>query len=305
MKIIKFNPKEIPDIDLTNEYVIALGKFKTFHKGHQLVLSQAKHIAEEKNRKLIIMLYPSYDGFKDNEPESFIPYHVRKRLVTQYNPEYILEFEPNPLNYSVSREEFINYLINKLNVKNVVIGKNFNFGKGKVDDHIILAQNFALSVIPMIKYNGRLISSTLVEELLKDEGAVESIFKITGFNFSYEGKVVIGNKIGTKYGTPTANVVPTIDTMIPLNGVYFSKTYIGDEVYNSITSISSNPTLNSNEKNTFWETHILDFNKNIYGKYIKVELLKFIRFPIKFNSLDELFNEIEKDKKLAKMYFAN
>ncbi len=303
MKIIKFDINKNPKIDNNSKYVIALGKFSSFHKGHQSIFKKAKEISIKENKKLIIMIFPNYDGFNDKVSNFILPYEIRIRMLKQYNPSYILEFEPNPKNYNVTREKFIDYLKNYLNVTNVVIGKNFSFGKDKsFDDHLILRDNFNLNVLPLYKINNRIVSTKLIEEVLIEDKNIDSVKKMLGFNFFYEGVVSIGEQLGSKYKIPTANIKVLEGTIIPGEGIYFSYFYINNKRYNSITSISNNPTT-KNDSNIYWETHILDFNENIYKKYVRVEFLKFLREPIKFENLDELFNKISKDIEIARNYF--
>ena len=300
MQIIKFSIKEKPKLSNEKQRVIVLGKFKSFHKGHQSIFIKGKQIVEQQNKELIVMMYPDFDGFKQKNLDSIFPYSIRLRLIKQYNPKYILEFEPNVMNYSVSRESFLEYLINELNVSDIIVGENFNFGKNKPDDFEVISKYANLVVVPLFKYREQIISTTLLEKMIL-EGEVGTLNKGLGFNFSFEGKIIFGNQRGTKNGTPTINVEPIENTLQPKQGVYFSKTYLKDKIYNSITSISDNPTFD--DKIITWESYIFDFNENVYKEYARVELLEYYRQPIKFENTEELFKKIDNDKERAINFF--
>lgn len=301
MKIIEFDNYINLPLSKEKERVITLGKFIGFHKGHQKIFKKAKEISLKENKELIIMLYSDYNGFLGDYKKNILPLQTRLNLIKQYNPDYILIFEENKRNYEVTREDFFNYLKNTLNVKNVVIGKNFTLNKkdGK-DDLLEFENNFSLSLLPLEKYKGQIISTKLLD-LILSEGKVEEYKKLTNFNYFYQGKIVPGKLLGTKYKTPTANASVSLSLKTPREGIYASYITIDNLKYYSVTSISNNPTFN--EKNISYETFILRFNDNIYGKEVTVELLKFIREPKKFRTIKSLYAEIELDKKRARNFF--
>ncbi|BDV02586.1 MAG: riboflavin biosynthesis protein [Candidatus Hepatoplasma vulgare] len=301
MKIIEFDIDFRLPLNKEKEKVIALGKFIGFHKGHQKIFKKAKEISLKENKELIIMLYSDYDGFLKDYRKSILPLETRLKIIKQYNPDYILIFEENKKNYEITREDFFKYLKDYLNVKNVVIGKNFTLNKkdGK-DDLLEFKQNFSLSLLPLEKYNGQIISTKLLD-LILIEGKVEEYKKLTNFNYFYQGKIIPGKLLGTKYKTPTANVSVFSSLKTPREGIYTSYITVDNLKYYSITSISTNPTFD--EKKISYETFILKFNNNIYGKEVTVELLKFIREPKKFRTIKLLYDEIELDKKRAMNYF--
>lgn len=300
MKIITFNVKKNKLLN-NKKRVIAIGKFTSFHKGHQKVFKQARKIAREENKELIILMYTDYDGIEKKDHKNVIPLETRLELIEKYHPNIIILFQKNKKNYSLTREEFFKYLKEKLNVSDVVVGKNFNLNKndGK-DDLLEFEKVFNLTVIPLEKYKNQIISTTLLETLIF-EGKFENYHKLTNFNYFYKGTVVPGKLLGTKYKTPTANINVFSTLFPPKSGIYFSYIHFDNKKYYSLTSISTNPTLN--EKKLSYETFILKFDNNIYGKNVTVELLKYLRESKKFDSLKEMYKEIENDKKRAKLFF--
>ncbi len=301
MKEIIFSRKDVDlnDVDLKTEKIIALGKFNSFHLGHKDIFNTTKKIATEKNLEIVIMLYPDHKDNSKIELKNIIPYNLRAKLLNQYNVKYILNFEENFENYQTTREEFIEFL-KRINVKEVVVGKDFTFNKGKTNDFELLRNNFALTTVEVRRYNNQIISTSLLESLLKD-GDMKNFKELSGYNFFYNGKVIHGKKLASTYNLPTANISIDKHQFIPKQGIYMSKIKIDNIIYPSITSISNNPTFE--EENISLETHILNFNKEIYGKKVTVYLLDFVREPIKFESVEKLFDEIRNDRNKAVEYF--
>lgn len=295
MEIINFNLKN-NKLDNKNKRIIILGKFNTFHLGHQKLLHKGIELKAKKNYQLIVMLYPDYNDFTKEKVKKILPFEERIQILKKYNIDFVLLFEESAKNYQITRERFINYLKEKLNVSDVIVGENFSFGKNKLDDLELLTSNFNLHVLKLEKFNNQIISSSLIKMLL-DEGAIEDANKLLGFNYFYTGKVSYGMGIGKKYNTPTANVNVRETLYPPMQGIYLSKVLILNKYYYGITSISNNPTFK--KRPITFETYIFNFNQDLYGKEILIELLKFMRESIKFNSIKKLFEQIEIDKKRA------
>ncbi|CRX37308.1 / ribF / Riboflavin biosynthesis protein ribF /:186551 Forward [Candidatus Hepatoplasma crinochetorum] len=292
MEIINFDIKN-NKLDDKTKRIIILGKFNTFHLGHQKLLHKAIDLKAKKNYQLIVMLYPDYNNFTKLKVKKILPLEERIKILKKYNVDFVLLFEESAKNYQITRENFIDYLKKKLNVSDIIIGENFSFGKNKMDDFELLKKNFNLYLLKLEKFNNQIISSSLIKMLL-DEGAIEDANKLLGFNYFYTGKVVYGMGIGKKYNTPTANVDVSETLYPPMQGIYLSKVLILNKYYYGITSISNNPTFK--KRPITFETYIFNFDQDIYGKEISIELLKFMRESIKFNSIKKLFAQIEIDK---------
>ncbi|BDV03448.1 MAG: riboflavin biosynthesis protein [Candidatus Hepatoplasma scabrum] len=295
MEIINFDIKKNKLIN-NSKKIIILGKFNTFHLGHQKLFKKGFSLREAKKYQLIVMLYPDFNDFTKTKVKKILPLEERIKILQKNNLDYVLLFEESAKNYQVTREKFIWYLKNILNVTDVIVGENFSFGKNKLDDLNLLAKNFNLHTIKLAYYNQQIISTSLIKMLL-DEGAIEDANKLLGFNYFYSGKIVHGMGIGKKYNTPTANVEVKETLYRPMQGIYLSKVLIFDKYYYGITSISNNPTFD--KRPVTFETYIFNFDQDIYGEIIYVELLKFMRREIKFDSIKKLFAQIEIDKKEA------
>jgi len=160
--------------------------------------------------------------------------------------------------------------------------------------------SFDLTIVPPVRFEDEIISSTAIRHFLS-QGLIEKANMFLGRNYSIVGRVIKGKQLGSKLGFPTANISIDFNMSLPKPGVYVSKTKVNNRIYNSITNVGFNPTFN--QKNYNIETYILEFNKNIYGEEVEVRFLHRIRDEIKFNSIDELCAQINKDTLYSKEYF--
>lgn len=208
----------------------------------------------------------------------------------------------------MSPEEFVvNILKNKLNIKLAVAGHDYRFGyKGEGDIPLLKEfgkkYGFKVVVIPPITCDGEIISSTSIRQSIIS-GNLETAYKLLGRNYSIIAEVVNGRRVGNTIGFPTANIHPEKFLVLPHNGVYITKTLLNGKLYNSMTNVGYNPTFEDVKQITV-ETHIMDFNQDIYGKKIEVFFLKKIRDEKKFNNVEELVNQITKDMKIARDYLS-
>jgi riboflavin kinase/FMN adenylyltransferase len=205
----------------------------------------------------------------------------------------------------MTAEDFIvNVLVKRLNIKNIVIGFNYHFGyKGKGNAEVLKKYEekygFKTYIIPPISIEDNIVSSTLIRGMIK-EGNMEDVSRYLGRNFSVRGNVVSGKKLGRQINIATANIEIDENKIMPHTGVYVTKTEVNGNMYESVTNVGYNPTFTNHPFSV--ETHILDFEKEIYGKLIKVEFLHKLRDEKRFNDIDELVQQMEIDIKKTKKY---
>lgn len=293
-----FNFNEEINIELENNTII-LGKFKSFHKGHMKIIK--KGVDLKKGGKLIAMIYPDENGFTSDVKNVILSQEKRIEILKRLGYDYVMLFKPNKENYSFEAIDFIKYLKEKLSVKNLVIGFDFNFGKQKLGDKDLLKKHFNLFVMDNVKYEKKIISTSwIIEELNKRN--IELVNKLLGYKIFMTGKVVKGKGRGKKIGSPTANIERKKEDINFCKGIYITKTTLNNKEYNSLTSISSNPTFGNSDityETWLYEKELSDF----YDKEIIISFEKFLREPIKFDSVDLLKEQILKDKRKAKKYY--
>lgn len=204
-------------------------------------------------------------------------------------------------------EFFVNILVNKLHTKVLVVGSNYYFGKGKQGGVELLKElgeryNVKVVIVDAVLEGDEIISSSRIRKLISS-GNIEMANKLAGYPYSVSGTIVKGNQLGRKLGFPTINIMTEEHRAYPPNGVYATKVYIDQKQYLGITNIGYAPTVDVEVKRI--ETYIYDFNEDVYGKHAKVEFYKFIRPERKFNGIEELKCEVDKNKQQVIEYFSS
>lgn len=285
-----------------NKIALALGTFDGLHRGHLNVLKTTKDFALDG-------LVPSVLLF-DCHPQVAVKGFAPPMLITKEDKEESIKkmgLMPIPISFeeirNLSPEEFVkDILCDRLHAGAVVSGDNFHFGKnGKGNSEILATLCEKYDIIykkaDNVSFNEQLISSTRIRNALEN-GNIEEANEMLGRKFSYDFLVVEGNKIGKKYfGFPTINQHFPVGFINLKHGVYASQSTVDDIVYPSVTNFGCHPTIGGDK--VLSETCILGFDGDLYNQRIKVELLSFIRGEKKFNSKDELKEQIDKDSKLA------
>ncbi len=197
-------------------------------------------------------------------------------------------------------------LLDKLGARLVVAGYDYRFGyMGRGDKNLLKEYakkyNFKLVIIPPIKIDNKIVSSTLIRRHVAG-GDMENAFRLLGRHYSITGEVLDGKRIGHRIGFPTANMQPEEYLVMPHTGVYITKTLYNGDFYRSLTNIGLNPTFGGMNRISA-ETHILNFERDIYRSSIEVFFLTKLRDELRFKNGDELVAQIHKDIQAAKEYF--
>lgn len=288
---------------------VGLGNFDGLHIGHMALINTLIRESQLNNLNSIVYTFTKH-------PENIL----RKKLITplllteqkkidllgEISLDYLYFDEFNEDFSRLSPEDFVKkILLDKLNIKLAVAGYDYRFGYMGQGDIPFLKElgqkyGFKVVVIPAIKCDDEVISSTRIRNCIIN-GELETAYKLLGRNYSITAEVVSGRRIGNTIGFPTANIHPERFLVLPENGVYITKTLLDGKLYNSMTNVGYNPTFEDVKQKTV-ETHIIDFNQDIYGKKIEVFFLKKIRNEKKFESVELLKEQISKDMGTARRY---
>lgn len=209
---------------------------------------------------------------------------------------------------NTTADDFIKEYLDKPNIKEIIVGKDFRFGKFGQKDAQYLKEKLKDKSIKIIDLlddkDGHKISTTEIISLLKEK-KVEQVSSLLGRNYLIKGYIEQGLRNGHKIGFPTANIKTIYNYTLPGNGVYATNMIIDGHKYLSMTNIGTHPTI-SELKKPLVETHIFNFNEEIYNKKIELEFLCFIRPEKKFDSIDDLKKELQNNKnKIIKTYEKN
>lgn len=295
------------DFQLQNT-AVSLGKFDGFHVGHRLLIDYVTSL-KEKGLKAVTFSFFQHPSVLLSNPSMKLIYTEEEKIkkTEELGSDFFISYPFNEEVMHTEPEEFVRtVLVEKLGAKVIAVGKDYHFGKDRAGNVAVLEQlgkkyGFKVKAFDKVMMEGEEVSSTRIRKKLL-EGDMERANEMLGSPYSITGEVVYGNQIGRTLGMPTANILPSKEKLIPPNGVYASRIFVDEEMYYGITNIGYKPTVGEgNEKGV--ETFLFDFNESIYGKEIKVELFAYERGERKFDSLEQLKLQMERDCQFGKEYF--
>lgn len=286
---------------------VAMGKFEGLHAGHKKLIDKIM----EKQQEGFVPVAFTFDVsprifFGQEEGVLFTP-DERRRIFSSWQVEHLLEYPFTGELAKMEAEAFIEEILHKkLRTAYLVVGNDFHFGYRRRGDVNMLQQYaqkgyFELEVIEKVADEQEPISSTRIRQELKN-GNMELVSEMLKFHFFLEGNVVFGNRLGRTWGFPTANIIVDSKKLLPPDGVYYSRVKVDEKLYYGITNIGTKPTV-ANNGNKGAETFLYDFDGELYGKDLKVELLHYVRKEQAFESIEMLIKQIQKDVNSGREYF--
>ncbi len=285
---------------------VTIGNFDGVHLGHQILFSEVVNKAyNDKCTSLAITFEPHpLQVIRPGKGIKLISTYEQKVELIDLAGIDVLVVIPFDMDFAkITAENFVDdILINKFGVKELIVGYDYAFGKGRQGDTDFLKEQgqkkgFAVTVVEPYYEDDMLVSSTKVRELIS-EGRMRDVKKLLGRNYQIRGIVQRGKQRGgVVVGFPTANLHISEEDLCPRHGVYVTQVIYDGKCYGGVLNIGYNPTFGEQQLSA--ETHIFDFNQDIYGKKIKINLLRFLRGEQKFSGPEELSEQIRKDIKLA------
>ena len=295
-----FNISDISEIKEENKKrVAALGFFDGIHKAHQKIIGDAVKEAGEEFISVVITLDKSpKEYFGKTSEESLTPINKKNELLKELGVEEVYYLEFNEHLQNLSAEEFIELILKKLNVEKVFCGFDYRFGnRGLGTPDLIKDSGIEVMIQEKQKIDEEKISTTVLKEFVRN-GEFSKYKEYTGRFYSISGLVVKGRQLGRTINFPTANLELDDKYLLPeMNGVYITKIKVNNKIYKSVTNIGYNPTVSDEKNKKFIETHILDFDEDIYGEKIEIYFYEFLRKEQKFESFDHLKEQLKLDKK--------
>lgn len=313
VKVIKINhPHQYVQTEFP-ELAIALGYFDGVHLGHQLVIKEAIKKARDHHHhgwKSAVMTFdphPSVVLGKSDQRVSYItPLPTKIELMEKLGIDYLFVVHFTPEFANLLPQEFIDQYIIAFNVKHVVAGFDYAYGRmGKGNMETIPFHSrgmFESTMVPKFVLDEEKVSSTRIRAELQS-GNVEVLPTLLGRHYSTTGIVVHGDKRGRTIGFPTANIDVVEEYILPPTGVYAVKIKIGQTWYSGVCNRGYKPTFNQEQNKQTIEVHVFDFNNQIYDETVIVEWHLRLRAEQKFNGIEQLVTQIEKDKQNALLYF--
>lgn len=281
--------------------VVILGNFDGVHKGHQRLFEIAKEEAMKEHLTTVVFSFYPHPTWiiGDNKKSLLMSRRDKKKLIESLGIDVLVEYPFTKEFARISAETFVReLLVKQLKAKVLVIGSNYFFGRDKEGDPHFLTKigkqyGIKVHVVEAVVQNGSMISSTHIRELIR-EGRIEEAREMLGHPYMIVGEVIKGKQLGRTIGFPTANLEADPYRVYPPKGVYATKVKVYSNVYMGMTNIGVNPTVCGKKK--MIETHLLDFNYNLYGQEIEIDFYKYIRPEIKFDNIKALKEQMMSDK---------
>lgn len=287
--------------------IIALGNFDGFHKGHQAVVKAAIDWAKSENRPVIVATFDPHPvrHFKpDTPPFRLTTLDQRERLFTAAGADAMLVFEFDAQLAATTAEDFVEkLLVERFGAAGVVTGEDFTFGKGRAGNVDVMKElgaplGLATETVSAVNEDGDVVSSSRIRGAL-EEGDCETAARLLTRPFAIEGTVIHGDKNGRDLGFPTANV-DMGHYLRPKYGIYAVKGRLPDgRVVNGAANLGIRPSFDPPKE--LLEPHFFDLDEDLYGQVIEVELHHFLRGEEKFDDLDALIVQMEKDCERARL----
>lgn len=282
--------------------------FDGVHLGHKSIIDELLKVGSENHLETAVLTFWPHPRFVFNPNEDLKLLNTleeKKFLMEKYSIDtlFLKEFDEEFRN--LTGEEFVRkILVDKLNIKYLIIGYDHSFGKNKSGNFELLQRlskelDFEVEQMEAINIHENNISSTKVRNALLT-GNVKEANDMLGYSYSVSGIVVHGKKIGRTIGYPTANIETDSIKLLPKKGAYIVEVVVKGQTFKGMLSIGTNPTVNG-EKLTV-EVYILDFEGDIYGEQITVKFRDFLHDEIKFEGLEKLIEKLDEDKRLTEEF---
>ena len=281
--------------------VATIGFFDGVHCGHQYVLSMLRELAEERGLESMVVSFSNHPMLYFNPQSeirllSTVEEKLEKIASMGIDNTLLLDFDSNLSR--LTAKEFLTLLGKRYGVELLLIGYDHRFGSDKqnsFNDYVEYGKELGIEIVKLVSFttDNITVSSSQIREQLT-QSHVEQAAQMLGYNYTLRGTVIAGNQIGRTLGFPTANIKVDSFKLLPANGVYAVQVIVKGELYKGILNIGQRPTLPNSSHSM--EVHILDFEGDVYGDEITISFIKKLRDERKFDSLDQLRQQIMKDK---------
>lgn len=294
---------------MTKQKVMALGFFDGIHVGHAALINKIKQRAEETGAEPAVLtfdVHPDNLVFKKTVPLINSAEDRENILSRCFGIDDVVVIHFNQRVMHMDWQDFIDELIDEMNLRWIVVGHDFCFGyKGLGTAEKLKAycaeRGVGCDIIPAVCRDGVVVSSTLIRQLI-ETGEMEKANEYLGHPHTLTDVIRTGYHLGTKMGTPTINMSFPQGVIIPRHGVYAAMAYIDGQEYMSVTNVGIRPTV-SDSGNVNVESFLLDFCGNLYGHRARIDFYKFLRPERKFDDVNELAAQIKSDAQITREYF--
>lgn len=305
----------LDNINIRHKTAVALGNFDGIHIGHREIFRNALDAAKEQGLKSLCFTFSNHPfNFilrrNDSDPDAvklICTEEEKIELIEDMGFDILVNVPFDEHIMTMHAHDFFEDIVrDKLNAGFVSVGFNYTYGAratGRPDTlrRECEAAGIGVEIHDAVIVDGEVVSSTLIREMIAT-GNMEMTAKLLGRPYSFTGTVKHGKRLGSSMGIPTINIPAPDRQMLPPNGVYFSRIHINGILYNSVSNIGLNPTVNDDVRRKTIETNIFDYDDDAYGKDVTVYFDHFSRGERKFRNKEELFAQISRDCENARNY---
>ncbi len=293
MQVISFGAK------LNSDIVVCLGYFACMHLGHIELVNQAKTLAKDNNCKLAIFTFENdVLNIQGKNNKAIFTYKERLQLYENIGVDFVITANFDNNFKQTLGVDFLQQL-SKYNLKAIVCGYDYTCGCDKIGSSQVVnyfsVHNIPVVIVDQVKYLSQKISTSLICNLLVNN-RLDILNKLLFNPYYLSGKVVLGRQVGSKIGFPTANIDVSPNKLLPI-GVFCGYCFVKDMKYRCVINIGSKPTFDINSSTV--EVNLIDFNDNLYEQELVVYITKFLRDIVKFDTLEELTEQLTKDREAA------
>lgn len=300
--------KDTTDFQLKYGSAAAIGKFDGIHKGHVTLLSHILKQKEQGLKAVAFTFHPSAAAFFGQAKGTELTTRDEKRkMFEKLGIDILIEFPLNSQTAATPAEEFVRkILVQQMKAVYIAAGEDVSFGYKGLGNKELLCKlagelGYQVRIIDKVYCRGQEISSSLVR-MMVEKGDMPMVRELLGRPYSFDGEVEPGNRLGRRLGMPTVNLYPVKEKLLPPKGVYFSQVIYKNHIYQGITNIGQKPTVKENG-NISVETYLYGFTGDLYGKEIVTELLQFKRPEQKFENVEALKRQMERDIQEGAVFF--
>jgi riboflavin kinase/FMN adenylyltransferase len=286
------------------DLVLAIGVFDGVHRGHQMLLRRVLSVAENKGLIPSILTFDPHPlkVLKGTTPPLLTSFEERARLILSFGIRqfFVQDFQEI---FQMSPQDFVEeFLQGILQVKALVVGEGYRFGRGAAGDLNLLkglskTAGFSVIVLKSVSLDGRPVRSTTIRALIR-AGNVQEAGRLLGRPHSVSGQVVHGARRGRSLGIPTLNLDYLEEVVLPQNGVYCVEVEMEGRVYKGVANLGHRPTFGAGKRTL--EVYVFDFDEEVYNKEAKVFFVDRIRDEVCFNTVGELVSQVKEDISVAK-----
>jgi riboflavin kinase / FMN adenylyltransferase len=294
--------RHLPDVEPA-ERAVAIGSFDGVHLGHRLVIGRAREVAAQNGIRSAVVTFrphPMTVLRPERAPRELTSSSRQEDLLRELGPDELLLIRFTHEFSQLTHEQFAEEVLARaLGARHVVVGENFRYGnraQGTIDTLRASGERLGFEVepAPLLEIGGAPVSSSRIRDLLA-AGQVERAAELLGRDPSIEGAVVHGDGRGRELGFATANLEPAARSAVPATGVYAGRAHVEGETWPAAISVGYNPTFSDDRQRVRIEAHLLDFDRDIYGAPMRIDLTRRLRDEERYDSIDELVAQVHRD----------